>query len=148
MAADDSIRIGTRERGDALAALAAHRQAGRLDDFELEDRRGRVLDAVTRGEVRAVFADLPVPGPAFEGDPARRDLPRHLPSATQAADPADPADTAAPGRSPEGAPGRRLSTTLVVLAPFIGLAACVVARSWVGLLLVPVIVLAARQLDR
>ncbi|MEO7446624.1 MAG: DUF1707 domain-containing protein [Humibacillus sp.] len=138
----DSIRIGTRERDDALAALRVHHVAGRLDDFELEDRCGRVRDAVTRGEVKAVFADLPQPGPAFEGDPARRELPR---GSTAAA-------TLEPGSgisAAHGSPvhGRRWGTTLSVLAPFIGLGACVLARSWVGLLLIPVIVLAARQLD-
>ncbi len=141
MAGDDSIRIGTRERDDALAALDLHRQAGRLDDFELEDRCGRVRDAVTRGEVRAVFADLPRPGPTFEGDPARRDLPR------RSAVGGDPSATDSPPPPTRATPGNRWSSTLLALAPFVGLAACVVARSWVGLLLIPVVVLAARRLD-
>ena len=41
MAGDGDIRIGSRERDDALAALAEHHAAGRLDAFEYEDRRGR-----------------------------------------------------------------------------------------------------------
>jgi hypothetical protein len=141
MDGQDSIRIGTRERDDALAALVVHHEAGRLDDFELEDRCGRVRDAVTRGEVRAVFADLPHPGPIFEGDPTRRDLPGHSAVAVGGQRGAQPPST------PGSASGRRWSTTASALAPFIGLLACVVARSWVGLLLIPVVVLAARHLD-
>ena len=34
MAGTGDIRIGTRERDDALAALAVHHDAGRLDAFE------------------------------------------------------------------------------------------------------------------
>src|SRR6187455_1166797 len=116
MTGDGDIRIGTRERDDALAALAVHHEAGRLDAFEYEDRRGRARDAVTRSDVTALFADLPEPRPRFEADPARRNLPTRLP-----------------------APRRRLSTTLSALAPFIGIAAFALTRSWLALLLIPAI---------
>jgi hypothetical protein len=124
MTGDGDIRIGTRERADALAALEVHHSAGRLDAFEYEDRRGRARDAVTRADVTALFADLPEPQPHFEADPARRDLP-----------------------TPRATPHRRLSSTLSALAPFIGLAAFALTRSWLALLLIPAIVIIAKNLD-
>ncbi|HET8987019.1 MAG TPA: DUF1707 domain-containing protein [Humibacillus sp.] len=124
MAGTGDIRIGTRERDDALAALAVHHEAGRLDAFEYEDRRGRARDAVTRADITALFADLPEPQPRFEADPARRNL---------------------PARSQ--APHRRLSTTLSALAPFIGIAAFALTRSWLALLLIPAIVIIAKNLE-
>jgi hypothetical protein len=124
MVGNGDIRIGTREREDALAALEVHHAAGRLDAFEYEDRRGRARDAVTRADITALFADLPQPQPRFEADPARRNLPVPPPTAH-----------------------RRLSTTLSALAPFIGLAAFALTRSWLALLLIPAIAIIARNLD-
>ena len=67
MADDGDIRIGTQERDEALAALAVHRDAGRLDAFEYEDRRGKAADAVTKRDLTALFTDLPEPRPRFAG---------------------------------------------------------------------------------
>ena len=124
MAGDGDIRIGTRERDEALAALAVHHEAGRLDAFDYEDRRGRARDAVTRSDVTALFVDLPEPRPRFEADPARRNLPARV-----------------------ATPRRRLSTTLSALAPFIGLAAFALTRSWLALLLIPAIAILAKNLE-
>ncbi len=124
MTGDGDIRYGTRERDDAPAALRVHHEAGRLDAFEYEDRRGRARDAVTRSDITALFADLPEPRPRFEADPARRNLPARTPT-----------------------PRRRLSTTLSALAPFIGLAAFALTRSWLALLLIPAIAILARNLE-
>jgi hypothetical protein len=104
MTGDGDIRIGTRERDDALAALAVHHEAGRLDAFDYEDRRGRARDAVTRSDVTALFVDLPEPRPRFEA-------------------------------------------TLSALAPFIGLAAFALTRSWLALLLIPAIAIIAKNLE-
>ncbi|GAA2152484.1 uncharacterized protein DUF1707 [Humibacillus xanthopallidus] len=125
MNGDGDIRIGTRERDDALAALEVHHTAGRLDAFEYEDRRGRARDAVTRSDITALFADLPEPQPRFEADPARRNLPAPRPATSH----------------------RRLSSTLSALAPFIGIAAFALTRSWLALLLIPAIVIIAKNLD-
>ena len=79
---------------------------------------------MTRSDVTALFADLPEPRPRFEADPARRNLPARVPT-----------------------PRRRLSTTLSALAPFIGLAAFALTRSWLALLLIPAIAILAKNLE-
>ncbi|MBB5893493.1 DUF1707 SHOCT-like domain-containing protein [Kutzneria kofuensis] len=63
------MRIGDTEREQALAALGEHMSAGRLDIDEYGERSARVTTARTRGELVALFADLPDPKPAF-GAPA------------------------------------------------------------------------------
>jgi hypothetical protein len=129
MGGDGDFRIGTRERDDALAALEVHHEAGRLDAFEYEDRRGRARDAVKRADLTTLFADLPEPRPRFEADPARRDQP--LPSARSSVPPQR----------------RKLSNTLSALAPIIGIAAFFITKSWLALLIIPVIAIVARNLD-
>jgi Domain of unknown function (DUF1707) len=59
------IRIGDTERESALAALGEHMSAGRLDIDEYGDRTARVSTARTRGELLALFSDLPGPHPTF-----------------------------------------------------------------------------------
>lgn len=59
MADNEFTRISTDDREQALQRLADHHEAGRLDAFEYEDRRGRAIDAETRGELDALFVDLP-----------------------------------------------------------------------------------------
>jgi hypothetical protein len=56
---DPEMRVGNGEREAAQRLLEHHFQAGRLDPHEYEDRRGRAGDAVTRGELDALFTDLP-----------------------------------------------------------------------------------------
>jgi hypothetical protein len=60
------IRIGDADREDALRALGAHFSAGRLDVDEYGERTAKATTARTRGEVVALFADLPDPHPRFE----------------------------------------------------------------------------------
>lgn len=59
------LRIGDTEREEALKALGEHLSAGRLDIDEYGDRSARVTAARTRGELDALFTDLPEPRPAF-----------------------------------------------------------------------------------
>ncbi|MCP2170112.1 DUF1707 domain-containing protein [Goodfellowiella coeruleoviolacea] len=61
----DSLRIGTQEREDAIRALGDHFSAGRLDVHEYEHRVGQASGAQHRGELRALFTDLPAPHPPF-----------------------------------------------------------------------------------
>jgi hypothetical protein len=63
------IRIGDAEREEALRALGEHMSAGRLDIDEYGERSARVSTAKTRGDLGALFADLPQPRPTFSAPP-------------------------------------------------------------------------------
>lgn len=60
-----NMRIGDTERESALTALGDHMSAGRLDIDEYGDRTARVSAAKTRGDLLALFGDLPAPHPKF-----------------------------------------------------------------------------------
>jgi Domain of unknown function (DUF1707) len=62
----DDVRIGDSEREDGLHKLGEHLAHGRLDIDEHSERSSRILAARTRGDLRAVFADLPPPHPDLE----------------------------------------------------------------------------------
>jgi hypothetical protein len=53
------LRIGDRERADAVERLSAHAAAGRLGVEELERRIERAQAAVFDRDLRALEADLP-----------------------------------------------------------------------------------------
>src|SRR6478735_9449536 len=127
MAGDDDLRIGSREREEALAALAAHHDAGRLDAFEYEDRRGRATDAVTRRDLVALFTDLPEPRPAFEPSTS---APVAAPAAGRPAGPRV-------GRPTEPL-GRRVVRALVTLSPFIALLVFLRTGEWFVFLFIPI----------
>jgi hypothetical protein len=127
MGDDGDIRIGIAEREEALAALAEHHAAGRLDANEYEDRRGRANDAVIRRELTALFVDLPEPRPKLR--PAR------VSSVGRQQSPGHPASRG------------KVARTLVSLSPFIAIAAFFLTRSWLAFLLIPVIAILARTLD-
>ncbi|WP_233427842.1 DUF1707 SHOCT-like domain-containing protein [Actinokineospora spheciospongiae] len=59
------MRVGNAEREDALRLLGEHMSAGRLDVDEYGERTARVTTAKTRGELVALFSDLPAPKPSF-----------------------------------------------------------------------------------
>ncbi len=59
------IRIGDAEREHALELLGTHLGEGRLSLDEFGDRSARVATAKTRGELYALFSDLPAPRPRF-----------------------------------------------------------------------------------
>jgi Domain of unknown function (DUF1707) len=63
------MRIGDTERENALKALGEHMSVGRLDIDEYGDRSAKVTTARTRGELLAVFADLPDPKPVLDAPP-------------------------------------------------------------------------------
>ncbi|GAA4437799.1 DUF1707 domain-containing protein [Actinokineospora soli] len=65
----DALRIGTAEREDAMRVLGEHFGAGRLQIDEYEQRVDAVANAVTRGDLRGLFADLPAPYPPFMAPP-------------------------------------------------------------------------------
>lgn len=59
------IRIGDAERSQALQVLGEHMSAGRIDIDEYGERSAKITTAKTRGEVLALFHDLPDPRPQF-----------------------------------------------------------------------------------
>jgi len=60
----DTTRVGNAEREQAIALLAEHWRAGRLDPAEHERRVTKARQAVTKADLDALFADLPLAGPA------------------------------------------------------------------------------------
>lgn len=57
------VRIGDSERQAAVEALTAHREAGRLDSTEFEERQVAASRARTWVEIVPLFVDLPEPHP-------------------------------------------------------------------------------------
>lgn len=57
---DDHLRMSDAERDQAAAALGEHYAQGRLTADEHGERLDQVWAARTRGELRPIFADLPV----------------------------------------------------------------------------------------
>jgi uncharacterized membrane protein YgcG len=110
------IRIGTKERESAYAALNTHLEAGRLDPEEYGDRYAAVSVARTRPELQAPFADLPEPHP-FSA-------------------PAAPQPT---WSERAGAATRRLHMTpaLFGVIPFVALALAIITHTWLFFLLIP-----------
>lgn len=65
------LRISDPEREAALQALGEHMSVGRIDLDEYGDRSAQVTTAKTRGELAAIFEDLPQPHPRLgEQQPA------------------------------------------------------------------------------
>jgi hypothetical protein len=62
---DADLRVADNERENALTALGEHMSAGRLNIDEYGERSAQISTAKTRGELRALFADLPPPHPQF-----------------------------------------------------------------------------------
>jgi hypothetical protein len=62
MAQQPDAPIGDAERDEALERLTALHRDGLLGPHDFEDRRGRARDAATRGDLDAIFRDLPVAG--------------------------------------------------------------------------------------
>lgn len=69
------LRASDAERDEALRTLAAHYADGRLDQPEFDRRSDAALAAVTRDQLRSLFADLPRTepvAPATAGSPTWR----------------------------------------------------------------------------
>lgn len=57
------VRIGDKERDEAVALLAQHFSSGRLSPTEHEQRHNAAKGAVLRAEIEVLFDDLPAPHP-------------------------------------------------------------------------------------
>jgi hypothetical protein len=63
----DYMRVSDADREQVAERLREHFAAGRLTSEELDERVDAALNAKTVGELRAVMADLPEPGPVGPG---------------------------------------------------------------------------------
>lgn len=80
----DTQRAGDADRDAAIGALAEHYAAGRMSKEEFDERSDAAWSARTHGDLRVLFADLPVPaGPVGRPQRAavlgRRSGPRFAP---------------------------------------------------------------------
>ena len=66
MAAGNEMRVSDAERDAAATGLREHFASGRLNQDELDQRLTAVFAAKTRGELNALFTDLPS-GPGVSG---------------------------------------------------------------------------------
>lgn len=113
------LRLSDADREAAVAALAVHRDAGRISGTEYEDRWATVRQARVRADLRPVFVDLPAP--------------HGTPDPVRATPVPAPQPLPAPARGGGFNPG-----VLVALSPFVALILFTLTRSWVWFLLVPV----------
>jgi len=65
----DELRVGHRDREEAVRALGDHFSAGRLNLDEYERRVEQAVSARTVGDLRALFVDLPPPYPTLISPP-------------------------------------------------------------------------------
>lgn len=77
------IRIGDADREQALQALAEHMSHGRLTIDEYGERSANVTAAKTRGELSALFTDLPEPHPKSGTATSTAEQPASKPSDSQ-----------------------------------------------------------------
>ena len=128
-------RIGDPERDAAVEALNVHREQGRLDSTEYEDRQVTVSRARTWADIQPVFADLPQPHPAMmpsQGQPPARS--------------GGGADVVEPGITADAEPGgllgdviaERYRSTVMALTPFAALLLYFGTRTWVWFLAIPI----------
>jgi hypothetical protein len=130
-------RIGDEERAAAVAALDAHRQSGRLDPAEFEERQVAVSRARTWGDVAPLFTDLPAPHPVG--------MPTGLPSVPPVHSAPEPYATPggySPPVPPSGLLGgvvpERYRTTVMALTPFAAVLLFFVTHTWIWFLAIPI----------
>lgn len=69
------LRIGDAERDAATERLRDHLVAGRLEQWEFDERLQRTLGARTQDELDTIFADLPAEGAGLATAPAAPPVP-------------------------------------------------------------------------
>ncbi len=126
MADNPDVRIGTAEREQALSNLSHHFSAGRLTISEFDERSAAVTSAATRGQVDAVFVDLPSPSLA----PAES-----LPFEVSAS--ADPASSSALAGQDDGWDWRKVVVSASPIIALILFFTVPFSTSWLFFLLVP-----------
>ncbi|PJJ65067.1 DUF1707 SHOCT-like domain-containing protein [Compostimonas suwonensis] len=141
------LRLSNAERDEAVARLSEQLGAGRITTDEYTQRSAAARQAVTRGDLEPLFADLPVPplAPAASATPAPAPPPPYAgaavpPYGAPASD--DGYGDRRGGRAPWGGRG---GVVVVSIIPFVALALFLLtgyaggwAWSWLWFLLVPV----------
>jgi hypothetical protein len=147
-----AVRVGDAERQAAIAQLRGQWQAGRLDPTEHEARTTRAYAAVTRGDLDALFTDLPALPPGndpHDAVPSTSGTPGTLMSSgapgtpmpsTVPGTPMPPSGGVSSGQGgliPPGSwvHGRR--NAIMSLTPFVALGLFLLTRQWYFFLLVP-----------
>ena len=132
MSGDSGQRVGNTEREAAIEALNQHWQAGRLDPAEHERRTTAAYAAVTKGDLDALFADLP-------GDPATRTTPAPLQGevVSSPSQPGDIAPQSGTGLFPAESWVAQHRDALMGVTPFVALGLFFATRWWVWFLLIP-----------
>ncbi|MEP6649213.1 MAG: DUF1707 domain-containing protein [Lapillicoccus sp.] len=136
MSGESGQRVGNAEREAAIEALNQHWQAGRLDPAEHERRTTAAYAAVTRGDLDALFADLP------GGDPATARAQDARPAPLQGEVVQTPSSS---GIEPQSGSGlfpadswiAQHRDALMGVMPFVALALFFLFKSWVWFLLIP-----------
>ncbi|KQR55039.1 hypothetical protein ASF88_08455 [Leifsonia sp. Leaf336] len=133
-----SLRLSNDERERAVAALQSHAAQGRLSDAELQSRTSAAREAVTRGDLAPLFADLPG---ALHLDGA---TPRPGAAAWQASEPGPSPYGYPPVPGEHGRPVNRWGLLVVSIMPFVAVILFFVTGlawgyqySWLWFLLIP-----------
>lgn len=121
-------RIGSTERDAAVAALDAHREAGRLTSEEYEDRSVAAGKATFWADLDPLFADLPEPRPR----------PGSAVAAPAAGMPADRPEMPVPAEQDELIPDR-WRAPIVALTPLVAVVLFFLTRTWLWFLLIPAV---------
>jgi len=129
-------RISSAERDGALSALAAHRDAGRLDSGQYETRQVAASSAQTWADLLPLFTDLPEPRPAKVTALAAY-APPGLPMGGSRPSSA-PAAAWRPGGSGPVIPNR-VRETIMSLTPFAALVLFFTTHTWLWFLAIPVV---------
>jgi hypothetical protein len=133
MSDDSGQRVGNAERQTAVEALNAHWQAGRLDPAEHERRTTAAHAAVTRGDLDALFTDLP--GGSLRGRGLTQDAATGAVAEPPLAGPNEPA-TGGGFFSRDSWIGQHRDA-LMALAPFVAIVLFFTTKWWVWWLLIP-----------
>jgi hypothetical protein len=65
---DDTLWVDSADRKKAIRALAEHRAEDNLTEAEHDQRLELARQAQTRGDLKALFTDLPAPHPLIDDD--------------------------------------------------------------------------------
>lgn len=141
-------RVGDAERQTAIAQLRDHWQEGRLDPTEHEARTTKAYAAVTRGDLDALFADLPAlpsdaatsPGSSLASSPGGGTPPGQpgAPGTSMpATGPVAPTSAGQGGLLPEGSWLHGKRTAIMAVTPFVALALFFITGQWLFFLLIP-----------